>query len=275
MAVDGLSVAAPGASRRRPPLLEGATFTVRKGDVLCVVGPSGGGKSSLMKGVLGLYHFSAGTLCFDGRTIERPLDAAHQRLRRASQAVFQNPVASLNPYRSLLAGIAEPLAARGVAKAESCRRAVALAGEMGLSPDVLSRRPGQVSVGQCQRACLARALSTDPDVIFLDEPLSALDAIVQRQVADLLVRIQRDSGVTMILISHDLRLVRRLATDVAVVQGGRIVELESVDRFFAHPVHEQSRALVESYHSRRAHRAALMQQGTPRQVSPALIEVAE
>lgn len=256
--VDGLCVAAPGSGRRAAMLVQRVTFSVAPGDVFCIVGPSGGGKSSLMKAVLGLYRFRSGVLRFDGQAVGRPLDAAHRRLRHASQAVFQNPVAALNPYTSLLAGIAEPLSARGVAKAERLRRAAELAGRMGLSADVLSRRPGDVSVGQCQRACLARALSTDPQLLFLDEPLSALDAIAQRQVADLLAGVRRETAVTMILISHDLRLVRRLGTQVAVVDGGQIVELASADRFFAKPVHGQARALVESYHGREARRAALM-----------------
>ncbi len=257
-----LTVAAPGAGRRQPPLVQGASFTVHKGDVLCIVGSSGSGKSSLMKAVLGLYRFRSGVLRFGGRVVERPLDAAHRHLRRASQAVFQNPVASLNPHMSLLAGIAEPLSVRGVQPADRNRRAVALAGRMGLSPDVLARRPGQVSIGQCQRACLARALSTDPALLFLDEPLSALDAIVQRQVADLLTGIRREATATMVLITHDLRLVRRLGTHVVVVDRGRVVEQAPTERFFACPEHRQARALVESFHGREARRAALMRPAT-------------
>ncbi len=239
-------------------LVDGATFSIRSGDVLCIVGPSGGGKSTLIKAVLGLSRFTSGKLSFDGQTVTRPLDRAHRRLRRAAQAVFQNPVAALNPHMSVLDGIAEPLAARGMPASEWRARCVDLAGRMGLPAEILSRRPSQISVGQCQRACLARALTTEPRLLFLDEPLSALDAIVQKQVADLLERIHRETAATLVLVSHDLRLVRRLGTQVAVVDKGRIVELCDVDRFFTTPHHPEARRLVESFHSREARRTALM-----------------
>ena len=264
LAVDGLSVVVPGPGRRRTVLVDGATFAVGSGEVFCIVGPSGSGKSTLMKGILGLCRFTSGVLHFDGKTVARPLDRAHLRLRRAAQAVFQNPVAALNPHDTLLDAIAEPLVARGVAAAERDRRAIDLAGRMGLSAEILDRRPHEVSVGQCQRACLARALTTDPRLLFLDEPLSALDAVMQRQVAELLARVHRDTDATLVLISHDLRLVRRLGTRVAVVDRGRIVECADVDRFFGEPRHPQSRALVESFHRREARRNALMQPGPRR-----------
>ena len=259
LAVDDLSVAVSGPGRRPTVLVDGATFAVGSGEVFCIVGPSGSGKSTLMKAILGLCRFTSGVVRFDGQTAARPLDGTHMRLRRAAQAVFQNPVAALNPHDTLLDAIAEPLAPRGVAVAERRQRAIDLAGRMGLSADILARRPHQVSVGQCQRACLARALTTEPRLLFLDEPLSALDAVVQRQVADLLARVHRDTDATLVVISHDLRLVRRLGTRVAVVDRGRIVECEDVDRFFGEPRHPQSQALVESFNRREARRSALLQ----------------
>ncbi len=251
--VSQLSVAVPGRGRRCSLLLTDADFTLAVGETLAVVGPSGGGKSTLLKAILGLLPFTAGAMHYRGERITRPLDAAHRRLRRAAQPVFQNPLAALNPYATLHDAIAEPLLAFGITAPQRRERTLALAASMGLDQQVLSRRPHQVSLGQCQRACIARACITDPELLLLDEPLSALDAVVQRQVAELLIRLRQRSQASMILVSHDLRIVRHLADRVALIDAGRVLELAPVERFFAAPQHPQAQALVAC----EARRAAL------------------
>lgn len=262
--VSQLSVAVPGRGRRPPLLLTEADFTLAAGETLAVVGPSGGGKSTLLKAILGLLPFTTGTMRYRGELITRPLDAAHRRLRRAAQPVFQNPLAALNPYATLREAIAEPLLACGIKATQRRERALTLAASMGLNEKVLSRRPHQVSLGQCQRACIARACITDPELLLLDEPLSALDAVVQRQVAQLLITLRQRSRASMILVSHDLRIVRYLADRVALIDAGRVLELAPVARFFAAPQHPQAQALVAS-EARRAALRTLANQERPDQ----------
>jgi len=247
-------VRAPSGDRR--DILSGASLDVTAGEVVAIIGPSGGGKSTLLKAVLGLIRFTSGTLAFEGEPVRRPLEAGHRRLRASAEAVFQNPMAALNPYASLRAAIQEPLRARGTSPADRDALVTLAAERMGLRPETLDRRPSGVSLGQAQRACIARALAPRPRLLVLDEPLSALDALVAADVADLLAEVIEEARPTVLLVSHDMRLVRRLATRAVVIQSGRVVEDSSTDRLLESPSSEAARELVESDRRRRAAFAA-------------------
>ncbi len=251
LVLDRLSVAVAANGRLRT-ILADASLAVARGDVIAVVGPSGGGKSTLLKAILGLVPFTAGRMVFRGAPVTRPLDRAHGRLRQAAEAVFQNPVAALNPHRTLRHTVEEPLAAAGIAAAVRRRLAEEKAARMGLTPEVLDRRPSAVSLGQAQRAAIARALAPRPPLLFLDEPLSALDAVVAHDVASLLAATIADVRPTVLMVSHDLRIVRRMASRVVVVEAGRIVEDVPTGAFLAAPRSAAGRALVASDRRRRA-----------------------
>ncbi|MEL6196782.1 MAG: ATP-binding cassette domain-containing protein [Pseudomonadota bacterium] len=256
LALDGLSVAvrAPDGSARR--ILRDATLEISQGEVVGIVGPSGGGKSTLLKAVLGLTRFTSGEMVFAGRAIHRPLDAAHRRLRAAAEAVFQNPLGALNPHASLRTAIEEPLRARAMARTERASRAEMVAARMGLDAEILDRRPAAVSLGQAQRVCIARALAPRPELLVLDEPLSALDALVAAEVAALLAEVIAETRPTVLFVSHDMRLVRRLATRVVVIEAGRIVEDAPAARLLSAPQSDAARALVDCDARRRAAFAA-------------------
>lgn len=244
-----VTVAANGGRRT---ILSEASLSVPRGDVVAVVGPSGGGKSTLLKAILGLVPFTAGRMVFRGDSVERPLDRTHRRLRREAEAVFQNPAAALNPHRKLRCTLEEPLAAAGIPAVRRRHVAEETARRMGLSPDILDRRPSAVSLGQAQRGAIARALAARPSLLFLDEPLSALDAVVAHDVANLLAETIRDVNPTVLMVSHDLRIVRQMATRVLVVEAGRIVEDAPTATFLAEPSSEAGHALVASDQRRRA-----------------------
>ncbi len=251
LTLDHLSVTVPGAGHSSR-ILTDASFSMATGEVVAVVGPSGSGKSTLLKAILGLVPFTAGRMAFRSGVIARPLDPVHRRLRQAAEAVFQNPMAALNPHRTLRHTLEEPLVTRGLPAAERRRRGEQMAARMGLSGEILDRRPAAVSLGQAQRAAIARALAPQPALLFLDEPLSALDAVIALDVAGLLAEIIDAVRPTVVVVSHDLRFVRRIAHRVIVLGAGRIVEDAPVGRFLAAPASEAGQALVASDRRRRA-----------------------
>ncbi len=221
-------------------------FDIEANQTFCLLGESGSGKTTLAWSILGLHPFQGGRIVYNGRTIKKPNDAVHQQLRSNAQMVFQNPAASLDPYFSLYRSIAEPLIAKGVEKTARADRVRELALQTGLSIDLLGRRPSEVSGGQNQRACIARALSTRPAFLILDEPLTALDAIAQQKLVDLLCRIKEKFQLTYFLITHDMALAKEIATVVAVMYLGTIVETAPAPDFFANPCHPYAKALLSS-----------------------------
>ncbi len=221
----------------------GATLFVDRGEVVGLVGESGCGKSTLARAAVGMVPVSAGQISFEGV----PITAIGRRARPAElvrlQMVFQNPYASLNPRRRIGAQIADALRAAGREKAS---RVPALLEQVGLPPNIASRYPYQFSGGQRQRIAIARALAADPSVIVLDEPLSSLDASAQAQIANLLVALTRDLGVGLLLISHDLAIVRRVAHRVAVMYLGTIVEESKTAELWSSPMHPYTEALIRA-----------------------------
>ncbi len=222
------------------------SLDIHKKETLCLIGESGSGKTTLIWAILGLLPFYKGKIIFNNRIIRKSNDPIHQDLKAVSQMVFQDTLLSLNPLLTLGRSIEEPLRARGLGKKERAEIVKRVAIQTGLSSELLQRRPSSVSFGQSQRACIARALSTNPEILFLDEPLTALDAVIQGKIARLLLRIRNERSLTCLIITHDLAFVKNIGTMVAVMYLGRIVEKAPVEFFFNKPCHPYSLALLSS-----------------------------
>ncbi|MBT4485792.1 MAG: ABC transporter ATP-binding protein [Candidatus Latescibacteria bacterium] len=222
------------------------TFNIHKKATFCLIGESGSGKTTLVRAILGLHRYQEGEITYKGQPIKRHHDMIHKELISNAQMVFQDPVSSLSPFLTLSQSIEEPLRTRGIGKKKRGTIVEKLAEQTNLSMDVLRRKPSKASDGQNQRACIARALSTRPEMLFLDEPLTTLDAITHKQVSELLCRVKEQYDLTFFLITHDLGLVKKIGTTVAVMYLGRIVEKAPVADFFSKPLHPYSRALLSS-----------------------------
>ena len=226
----------------------GASLEVEAGEIVGLVGETGCGKSSLARAACGLTPIAAGQVLFEGKPVQPLGYRARPQQQVRLQMVFQNPYGSLNPRRHIGDQVRD-----GIPKARDTRqstwrqRVASLLEQVGLPAESAGRFPHQLSGGQRQRAAIARALATDPSVIVLDEPLSALDASVQAQVANLLGQLARDLGVGMLLISHDLAIVHHVAQRTAVMYLGEIVEEGPTRRLWDAPVHPYSRALIGAF----------------------------
>jgi len=224
--------------------VNGVSLAVRRGEVLGLVGESGCGKSTLARILLGLLPPTGGTVLLDGAPIAELPRAA---LARRVQPVFQDPYASLNPRKRVGTIIGLPLAVHGLGNAEKRRADVeAIMDRVGLPARLSSAYPGQLSGGQRQRVAIARALIMRPEIVICDEPTSALDVSVQSQILNLLQDLQREFGLTYILISHNLAVVEHMATRVAVMYLGRIVEENETEALFRAPRHPYTKALLMS-----------------------------
>ena len=238
--------------RRRPfrpavvvHAVNGVSFTVGEGESFGLVGASGSGKTTAARCILRLTTPTAGQIRFAGAPIGSMSRAQLRKLRRAIQPVFQDPYASLNPRLPVGESVAEPLIVHRIGTTERRRaRVEELLDQVGLDRSHLRRRPGELSGGQRQRIALARALALNPRLVVLDEPVSALDASVGAQIVNLLMRLQRDMGLALLFITHDLRLVRHMTTRVAVMRAGRILETAATPAMFAAPRHSYTRALL-------------------------------
>ncbi|MET8579494.1 ABC transporter ATP-binding protein [Streptomyces collinus] len=217
--------------------VDGISLTVRRGETLGVVGESGSGKTTLGRMLVGLLEPTAGEIRHDGRP--------HTGVDPSVQMVFQDPVSSLNPRRSVGESIADPLRARGERDERSIRgRVTGLLERVGLEAAHYDRYPHEFSGGQRQRVGIARALAADPRVIVCDEPVSALDVTTQAQVVELLGELQRELGLALVFIAHDLAVVRQVSDRVAVMRGGRIVETGPVDEVYGAPRETYTRQLL-------------------------------
>jgi ABC-type glutathione transport system ATPase component len=222
-----------------------ASFELSPGETLGLVGESGSGKSTLARIVLGLLHQTSGEVQFDGRSTDSFGRDDWTQFRRHVQAVFQDPRSSLNWRHTVEDIITEPLRNYSIGDKRSRRaRAAELLEQVNVSPNLLTRRPADVSGGQLQRVAIARALALEPSYLICDEPLSALDVSVQAGIVNLLLDLQASRGLAMLFISHDLGVVRHLSDQILVMYRGEIVENASADDFYGRPRHEYSRLLL-------------------------------
>ena len=227
--------------------LDGASFTLERGKTLAVVGESGCGKSTLARLVTMIEAPTSGSLVIAGEDIVGASTAALKALRPKVQIVFQNPYGSLNPRQKIGHALEEPLLVNTrLSAGERSEKARAMMASVGLRPEHFDRYPHMFSGGQRQRIAIARALMLDPDVLVLDEPVSALDVSIQAQVLNLLAELQERHNLAYLFISHDLSVVRHIADDVMVMYLGRAVEQGPRDSIFRNPQHPYTKALLSA-----------------------------
>jgi peptide/nickel transport system ATP-binding protein len=242
------------SSWRNPglPAVDDVSFTLFRRGTTSLVGESGSGKSTTARLILGLEKLDAGRVLFNGAEISQYSRRDWQALRRRIQVVYQNPYASLDPRFTLEQIITEPLQAYDIGdQAWRSGRAAELLEQVELPPRLLHCRPGQLSGGQRQRVAIARALALEPELLVLDEPLSALDASVQSQILALLAELQQHLGLSYLFISHDLTVVRQISDQVVVMQAGKVVEQGATEQIFQSPSHAYTRGLLADVPGRR------------------------
>ena len=227
--------------------LDGASFTLDRGKTLAVVGESGCGKSTLARLVTMIELPTSGSMAIADQEIVGASKKTMRALRPKVQIVFQNPYGSLNPRQKIGHALEEPLLVNTrIGSAERSERARAMMASVGLKPEHYDRYPHMFSGGQRQRIAIARALMLDPDILVLDEPVSALDVSIQAQVLNLLADIQERHNLAYLFISHDLSVVKHIASEVMVMYLGRVVEQGPSDQVFGNPQHPYTKALLSA-----------------------------
>jgi ABC-type glutathione transport system ATPase component len=236
-----------GFGRKRRRVLTDVSLSVASGEAVGVIGETGSGKTTLARAVLGLVPLSRGRVVIDGQDLSKATSRQWRDLRRRGvvQYVFQDSLRSLDPDLTVAESIAEPLLIRGTGQAEAAARARAFLDRVRLDAGLLGRRPGELSGGQRQRVAVARALVTEPKLIMLDEPVSALDSANRVQVLEILKGLRR-SGVSLVFISHDLGSVAGLTDRIAVLYQGELVEIGPSRRVINDPQHVYTRLLIDS-----------------------------
>ena len=227
--------------------LDGISFELQRNRTLAVVGESGCGKSTLARLVTMIEEPSAGSLEISGQELANASAETRRDLRPRVQIVFQNPYGSLNPRQKIGAALEEPLAMNtDLGRAERAEKARHMMQAVGLRPEHYDRYPHMFSGGQRQRIAIARGLMTDPDILVLDEPVSALDVSIQAQILNLLAELQAERNLAYLFISHDLSVVKHIADEVMVMYLGRPVEHAQRDDLFDAPQHPYTRALLSA-----------------------------
>jgi peptide/nickel transport system ATP-binding protein len=232
---------------RRVTALDAASIAVARGETLGLVGPSGSGKSTLARVLLRLAEPDAGKIDFGGVDLLALRGETLRMMRRRIQMVFQDPLAAFNPRATVGSALDDPLRIHGIAGAQG-RQAMAagLLERVGLDPMLASRAIHEISGGQRQRVAIARAIATKPDLVVLDEAVSALDVSVRAKILELLVDLQRERGMAYVFVSHDLAVVRAISHRIAVMDAGRIVEQGSARDVVVNPQSPTARALVDA-----------------------------
>ncbi|WP_416820342.1 dipeptide ABC transporter ATP-binding protein [Delftia tsuruhatensis] len=233
--------------------VDGVSLRVRRGSTHAIVGESGSGKTTTIRAIVGLGRPTAGRIRIEGTEVTGLRGEALRQLRRRVQLVYQNPFSSLDPRQSVFDIIEEPLLNFDPLPADERRRRVHdMLERVGLPAAVLQRRPHALSGGQRQRVAIARALVLQPQVLVLDEAVSALDVTVQAQILALLAQLQQDLGLTYLFISHDLAVVRQIADTVSVLRAGRVVDAGSVEEVFQRPTSDYTRELMDAIPGKRS-----------------------
>ncbi|RKW71573.1 dipeptide ABC transporter ATP-binding protein [Galactobacter caseinivorans] len=236
-----------GFKKTKFKAVDDVSFEIRKGSTMAIVGESGSGKSTIAKLFLKLEDITSGTMTFDGEDVGSLPKNKLLAFRRRVQPVFQDPYGTLDPMASIGSSIAEPLLTHKIGTPKSRRKTVAeLLDQVSLPAATAARYPNELSGGQRQRIAIARALALKPDVLVLDEAVSALDVLVQAQVLNLLSDLQAELDLTYLFITHDLGVVRMVADDVTVMRQGEVVEAATVDEVFENPKEQYTRDLLEA-----------------------------
>jgi len=248
LGVEDVSVSYQDSSNERLVAVTNVSLSLRESETLAIVGESGSGKSSFVRAMLGLIPMRAGRVVYAGETLEGPVQTRAASQRRDLQLVFQDPVSALNPQMRVQAIVAEPLLVHEPDMPQKARneQVEAMLQRVGLDESHLRRYPHQLSGGQAQRVAIARALILAPKILICDEAVAALDGSVREQVLDLLRGVQRETGLAIIFISHDLAVVRSISQRVAVMYLGRLVEVAETANLFTSPRHPYTRALLDA-----------------------------
>ena len=225
--------------------VKGVTFDIMRGETFALAGESGGGKTTVGRMILGLIAPTSGQVTFDGQDITELAPSAMRPLRQRMQMVFQNPLGALNPRKTVGASLELPLINFAVGSAAARRERIAeLLDLVGLEARHAERYPHEFSGGQAQRIGIARALALEPDFVFLDEPVSALDVSIQAQILNLLKDLQERLGLTYLFVAHNLNVVQFMGDRSAIMQGGEIVEMGSTEEVFRSPKQAYTRKLL-------------------------------
>lgn len=227
--------------------VDGISFEVKRGETLGVVGESGCGKSTMGRSILRLIEPTAGKVEFEGKDVISMSKQTMREMRREMQIVFQDPYASLNPRYSIAQTLMEPMTIHNLHTPDTrMERVRTLLNRVGLDPDYAKRYPHEFSGGQRQRIGIARALTLNPKLVVLDEPVAALDVSVQSQVLNLLEDLQEEFNLTYVFIAHDLSVVRHISDRVMVLYLGRMAELADSEELFVNPLHPYTKALLSA-----------------------------
>ncbi|MFV0301426.1 MAG: oligopeptide/dipeptide ABC transporter ATP-binding protein [Paracoccus sp. (in: a-proteobacteria)] len=238
----------PWAAPRRLQAVGGVDFTLNPGETLGIVGESGSGKSTLARALIGLVPATGRAEWIDGAELIGLTPRQMLKYRADIQMVFQDPLASLNPRMTVGQIIAEPLTTHrpGLKRDEVKARVKEMMEKVGLLPNQINRYPHEFSGGQCQRIGIARALIVEPRLIICDEPVSALDVSIQAQVINLLIELQKDLGLALIFIAHDLAVVKHISDRVLVMYLGKVMEIAGADDLYGNPQHPYTQALLSA-----------------------------
>ena len=229
---------------RQVRALDDVTLAIRQGGIMGLVGESGSGKSTLCRVLVGLTPLSSGTVSVGGRRVQDQLAQEPLAFRRRTQMLLQDAVASLSPRMTIGRTLEEPIAIHKLPRAATLERLAAILRRLSLPPDVLAKYPHQISGGQARRIGVARALLLRPEIIVADEPTAGLDVSVQGDLLNLLLDLQREFGLTYLLVSHNLNVIRRVTERTAVMYLGQIVEEGESERIFEDPRHPYTRGLL-------------------------------